>query len=243
MSGCDHEHRYEGRGRDDVGSWDCACGDTMAAALERAGARSVTRRTTSCGQRLLSDVDGQPEVSSVGSGLQRGPLGSGHTHGDGSARVVGARSAGTALLGLGHRARIGDTETIDKGEFPYHANLMTTETHTHPGPCYVGLGMWVVPFAHSVRELVERAVQWAPEDEFEDVLPLVHDVLAKIVPVGTYAVEVTAQQRDAVEELVREACGYWTLCGYADEDDDDAWLGTYENGAGIAECFLYGGAR
>lgn len=30
-----HEHRYEGRGRDDVAVWDCSCGDTMGAALER----------------------------------------------------------------------------------------------------------------------------------------------------------------------------------------------------------------
>lgn len=36
-----HRHRYESRGRDDVSAWDCACGDTLGAALERAGARAA----------------------------------------------------------------------------------------------------------------------------------------------------------------------------------------------------------
>lgn len=77
-------------------------------------------------QRLLADVDRQPEVGLLGSGDQLGSLGGGDADGDGLARVFGSGSSGATLRGFGHGSRIGDTKTLDKGELSCHGNPMTT---------------------------------------------------------------------------------------------------------------------
>jgi hypothetical protein len=77
-------------------------------------------------QRLLADVDRQSDARGIGGSLQGGSLSGGDADGEGLTWVVGTGTAGTALLGGGHASRIGDTETLDKPEYPYHDNPMTT---------------------------------------------------------------------------------------------------------------------
>lgn len=75
-------------------------------------------------QRLVADVDGQPQAGDVGSRLERGAFGSGDADGDGLAWVIGAGTTGAALLWESHGGRIGDTETIAKPGFPYYGYSM-----------------------------------------------------------------------------------------------------------------------
>lgn len=77
-------------------------------------------------ERLLADVDGEPEVSLLGGGDQLGSLGAGDADGDRLARVDSGGSSGAALRGLGHAVRIGDTETLDNPGLSCHGNCMTT---------------------------------------------------------------------------------------------------------------------
>jgi len=120
--------------------------------------------------------------------------------------------------------------------------------HTHPGPCYVGLGEFFAPNReHTGRALLKAAYWWAEGlEEFTDQIPLVEEVLAKTLPVddpmnpATRAVEVTPEQQRAVTILLDEAGTYWDMCRYADEDDDDRWLGQVGVSASvISECGFY----
>jgi len=120
--------------------------------------------------------------------------------------------------------------------------------HTHPGPCHVGLGQFFAPsHEHTGRTLLEAALGWAEGlEEFADLIPLVEEVLAKTLPAkdpmnpASRAVEVTPEQQQAVTILLDEAGTYWDMCGYADEDDDDRWLGEMGLSASfISECGFY----
>lgn len=88
---------------------------------------SSSAPTSTCrSERLLAHVDGQAKSSLIGGGVQVGPLGSGDPEADGLARVIAGGSAGTALLDVGHGARIRYTSTLDQPEYPCNSNPMTT---------------------------------------------------------------------------------------------------------------------
>ncbi len=106
--------------------------DRPTSGVESGRVSSRSSAPTSSGQGLLADVDGQSEVGALGCGDQLGSLGSGDADGDRLARVVSGGSPRAALLGCGHVSRIGDTETIDKGELSCHDNYMTNTSNWTP---------------------------------------------------------------------------------------------------------------
>jgi hypothetical protein len=94
--------------------------------------------------------------------------------------------------------------------------------------------------AKTVLDLVRAAGEWAaesdlPEGADEDI------VLARLISSSSLSMiegigfmPLTANQWERLYNLLREAANYWVVCGYADSEDGDAWLGN----AGEAINFL-----
>ena len=74
---------------------------------------------------------------------------------------------------------------------------------------------------HSGFDAVREALAWADGPEFDDLRAQVEPVLR--LPVRDLMVTVTSGQRDALDELMAEAVGYWDVCDYH-LDTDTAWL-------------------
>ena len=97
---------------------------------------------------------------------------------------------------------------------------------SHPGPCRVGLDLLLGQTSeHTGRWALRRAIGWAEGlDEFDDILPLAQQVVTRPSD-AKGMVEMSAEERHAIQDLVGEAVSYWETCGYGtDEDEEDRML-------------------